>query len=103
MDKLKQRAIETIVEFSISSFAIGLEERYTKEVDDPNGVINRKKNNCFMAELGDEFMFYSAFVRSFDSSFGRILENMGNNIANLSYNVRKNVEILSFTTAVTTY
>lgn len=52
-----------------------------------------------MAELGDEFMFYSAFV-SFDSSFGRILENMGNNIANLSYNVRKMLDLI-FTTTVT--
>lgn len=91
MDKLKQKSIEAIVESSISSFAIGLEERYTKEVSDSNGVINRKKNNCFIAELGEEFMFYSAFVRSFDSSFGKVLETMGNNIAKLSYDVRKNV------------
>ncbi|MBF0787957.1 MULTISPECIES: TdeIII family type II restriction endonuclease [unclassified Streptococcus] len=92
MDILKQKSIEAIVESSILSFAIGLEERYTKEVDNPDGVINRKKNNCFIAELGEEFMFYSAFVRSFDSSFGRILENIGNNIAKLSYDVRKNVK-----------
>lgn len=92
MNQLKAKAIQAIVETSIKSFAIGLENRYTKEVDDPNGVINRKKNNCFIAELGDEFMFYSAFVRSFDSSFGKVLENMGNNIAKLSYDVRQNVK-----------
>ncbi|WDV48642.1 TdeIII family type II restriction endonuclease [Mesomycoplasma ovipneumoniae] len=92
MDKLKQKSIEAIVESSISSFSIGLEEKYTKELDDPDGVINREKNNPFIAELGEEFMFYSAFVRSFDSSFGKILENIGNNIAKLSYDVRKNVK-----------
>lgn len=91
MDSLKKKAIEAIIDSCISSFSIGLKERYTKEVDDPNGVINKKKNNCFIAELGEEFMFYSAFVRSFDSSFGRILENMGNNIAKLSFDVRQNV------------
>lgn len=36
-------------------------------------------------------MFYSAFVRSFDSSFGNVLEKMGNNIAKLSYDVRGNI------------
>lgn len=33
-------------------------------------------------------MFYSAFVRSFDSSFGNALEAMGNSIARLSYEVK---------------
>lgn len=51
------------------------------EVNNPEGVINSKKYNCFINELGEEFMFYSAFVRSFDSSFGKVLENMGNSIA----------------------
>lgn len=45
-----------------------------------------------MAELGEEFMFYSAFVRSFDSSFGNVLEKMGNNIARLSYEVKGNID-----------
>ncbi len=91
MDTNKKKSIELLVDTAVSSFAVGLEERYTKEVDNPNGVINRKKNNCFIAELGEEFIFYSAFVRSFDSSFGRVLEKMGNNIAKLSYDVRENV------------
>lgn len=91
MDSEKRKAIEIIVDTCISSFAIGLKERYQKEVADPYGVINKKKLNCFIAELGEEFMFYSAFVRSFDSSFGKILENMGNQIAKLSYVVEKNV------------
>lgn len=88
----KQKAIEIIVDTAILSFAEGLISRYSSEVDDINGVINMKKNNCFVAELGEEFMFYSAFVRSFDSSFGNVLEKMGNNIAKLSYEVRGNID-----------
>ena len=88
MDYQKQQAINSIVDSSISSFAEGLLSRYSAELDDENGVINNKKNNCFIAELGEEFMFYSAFVRSFDSSFGNVLERMGNNIAKLSYDVK---------------
>lgn len=81
-------AIRQIVDLGIKNFAEGFELRYTSEVDNPEGVINSKKKNVFIAELGREFMFYSAFVRSFDSSFGKVLENIGNSIANLSYEVR---------------
>lgn len=91
MDAQKKKAIEVVVDTAIQSFAEGLISRYSDEVNDINGVINMKKNNCFIAELGAEFMFYSAFVRSFDSSFGNVLEKMGNNIAKLSYEVRGNI------------
>ncbi len=90
--KQKIEAIKIIVDSNIKSFAEGFEARYTLEVNDPNGVINSKKNNVFMAELGKEFMFYSAFVRSFDSSFGKVLENIGNSIAKLSYEVRGRID-----------
>ncbi len=94
MDINKKKAICEIVDASIKNFVLGLETRYSAEVEDEDGVINSKKNNCFIAELGEEFMFYSAFVRSFDSSFGKVLENMGNAIAKLSYTV--NGSITSF-------
>lgn len=92
MDPQKQKTIELVVDSAIVSFAEGLMSRYADEVDDNNGVINMKKHNCFIAELGEEFMFYSAFVRSFDSSFGNVLEKLGNNIAKLSYAVRGNID-----------
>ncbi|MDO5569151.1 MAG: TdeIII family type II restriction endonuclease [bacterium] len=88
----KNIAIQQIVDLGIKNFAEGFELRYTAEVDDPEGVINSKKNNVFIAELGKEFMFYSAFVRSFDSSFGKVLENIGNSIAKLSYEVRGRID-----------
>lgn len=91
MEAAKLRAIQSIVNSSVTSFAEGLLSRYSDEVDDPDGVINMKKNNCFIAELGEEFMFYSAFVRSFDSSFGKVLENMGKEIARQSFDVRGNI------------
>ncbi len=92
MDKQKEKAIKLIVDTAITNFSAGFEIRYEREADDPNGVINSKKNNCFIAELGEEFMFYSAFVRSFDSSFGKVLENLGNSIAMLSYEVRGKID-----------
>lgn len=88
----KQLQIEEIVDKSIYKFAKGIETRYSAEVNDELGVINAKKNNAFMLPLGQEFMFYSAFVRSFDSSFGKVLENMGNEIAKISYTVRGRIE-----------
>lgn len=88
----KNNAIRIIVDVAIESFSQGLISRYNSEIDDINGVINMKKNNCFIAELGEEFMFYSAFVRSFDSSFGNVLEKMGNKIAELSYKVNGEID-----------
>lgn len=92
MDEAKKAAIQNIVHREIKKFADSYETRFINEVDDPDGVINSKKNNCFVAELGKEFMFYSAFVRSFDSSFGKILEKIGNEVAKLSYDVRGNID-----------
>lgn len=91
MENNKRTAIEVVVDTAVTAFAEGLISRYSREIDDVNGVVNMKKNNCFIAELGEEFMFYSAFVRSFDSSFGNVLEKMGNNIARLSYEVRGSI------------
>ena len=92
MNENKKKAICEIVDTSIKSFVAGLELRYEAEVNNPEGVINSKKYNCFINELGEEFMFYSAFVRSFDSSFGKVLENMGNSIAKLSYEVKGSID-----------
>lgn len=92
MDYNKKKSIELIVEANIFGFSQGLLSRYSSEANDPEGVINSKKNNCFIAELGEEFMFYSAFVRSFDSTFGNILEKMGNGLAELSYEVRHDLD-----------
>lgn len=61
--KQKIKAIKIIVDSNIKSFAEGLET---------------------MAELGN--------VRSFDSSFGKVLENIGNSIAKLSYEVRGRID-----------
>ena len=92
MEEAKKAAIQNIVDREIKRFADSYKTRFTKEVDKPDGVINSKKNNCFVAELGKEFMFYSAFVRSFDSSFGKVLERIGNEVAKLSYDVRGNID-----------
>ena len=81
MDELREKSIRLIIDTAIKSFADGFELRHNSEVDDPNGTINSKKYNCFISVLGVEFILYSAFVRSFDSSFGNLLENIGNQIA----------------------
>lgn len=91
MNVQKQKSIEIVIDTAVTAFSEGLISRYSEEVDDINGVINMKKHNCFISELGQEFMFYSAFVRSFDSSFGNVLEKIGNNIAKLSYEVKGNI------------
>lgn len=76
MNSEKKKSIQLIVDTAIGSFAEGLISRYTDEADDVNGVINMKKNNCFIAELGKEFMFYSAFAKALDNILLCIAKNI---------------------------
>jgi len=90
MDKLD--AIRLIVKSAVQSYAIGFKGRHEGEVDNPEGTINMKIHNVFIEALGEEVQYYTALVRSLDSSLGYMLEKMAINIANLSYEVRRNVE-----------
>ena len=88
----KERAIRGIVEASVRVFAQTFADRHIAAVEDPDGVINMKIHNLFIAELGEEVVYYSALSRSLDSSLGNMLETMAMAIAKLSYTVRKEVE-----------
>lgn len=87
MDSLKEKNIRKKVRTNIMEFVNKFETRYMNELNDPTGVINSKKNNSFISHFGNEFIFYSAFCRSFDSSFGKVLEKLSNDIAQISYKV----------------
>lgn len=90
MDRLE--TIQLIVKASVQSFATGFKGRHEGEVDDPEGTINMKIHNVFIEALGKEIQYYTALVRSLDSSLGNMLEKMAINIARLNYDVRQNVE-----------
>lgn len=87
-----EKAIRQIVRTAVESFAQGFEIRHITEVDNPNGTINMKIHNIFIAELGEEIQYYTALVRSFDSSLGNMLEKMAINISKLFYDVNQKVE-----------
>jgi len=88
----KKEAIKSIVHASVESFAVGFQGRHEGELEDPEGTLNMKIHNVFIAVLGPEIQYYTALVRSLDSSLGNMLEKMAINIAKLSYEVRQNVE-----------
>ncbi len=88
----KKEAIKSIVRTAVESYATGFQARHEGEVDNPNGVINMKIHNVFIAALGSDIQYYSALVRSLDSSLGNMLEGMAINIAKLFYEVNKSVE-----------
>jgi hypothetical protein len=91
-----ERAIRTLVKQAIESFACCFEARHLGEIDDPEGVINSKIHNVFIAALGPEIQYYSALIRSLDSSLGNVLERLAINIAGLSYTVSQQVEGVLF-------
>lgn len=89
---MKEKAIRSIVDTAVKVFADTFSEKHISQASDPEGVINSKKNNCFMAALGNDFMIYSALSISFDSSLGTMPEAMGRNIAKLSYRVLDDID-----------
>src|SRR5690606_20052034 len=70
----------------------GFQARHEGEVGDPEGTLNMKIHNVFIAALGSDIQYYSALVRSLDSSLGNMLEKLAINIAMFSYEVKKEVE-----------
>lgn len=88
----KTDTIKLIVKSAVQSYAIGFKGRHEGEVDNPKGTINMKIHNVFIEALGKEIQYYTALVRSFDSSLGYMLEKLAISIASLLYEVRRNVE-----------
>lgn len=86
-----EQSIRQIVRSAVEAYANGFELRHVNEVDNPDGVINMKIHNVFIAVLGKEIQYYTSLVRSLDSSMGNMLEGMAINIAKLFYEVSKSV------------
>lgn len=87
-----KEAIKSIVRTAVESYATGFQARHEGEIENPNGVLNMKIHNVFIAALGSDIQYYSALVRSLDSSLGNMLEGMAINIAKLFYEVNRSVE-----------
>jgi len=87
-----EKTIKTLVHTAVESYAQGFQARHEGEVNNPEGTINMKIHNIFIEALGKEIQYYTALVRSLDSSLGNMLETLAINIATLSFEVKRNVE-----------
>lgn len=87
-----KKTIKTLVHTAVESYAQGFQARHEGEVDNPEGTINMKIHNVFIEALGKEIQYYTALVRSLDSSLGNMLETLAINIAKLSFEVKRNDE-----------
>lgn len=88
----KEVAIRTTVKTAVEAYAQGFQERHIREYENPNGTLNMKVHNIFISILGEDIQFYTALVRSLDSSLGNLLEQLAVNIAGFSYRVERQVE-----------
>ena len=88
----KNEAIRSLVHTAVESYAEGFQARHEGEVENPEGTLNMKIHNVFIAALGPEIQYYTALVRSLDSSLGNMLEKLAVNIAEFSYEVKRRVE-----------
>ena len=92
MDSTEEEKIRQIVESKVSNFSTSFESRHAAELSDPDGTINSKVHNSFIAALGEEIQFFSALVRSLDSSMGSLIEDMALAIAETHFQVSQQVE-----------
>ena len=60
----KEKAIRAIVKSAVECYASGFSDRHIGEADDPEGTINMKMHNIFIAALGADIQYYSALARS---------------------------------------
>lgn len=91
MDLPREKAIRAIVKSSVEAYSAGFSGRHLGEREDPEGTLNMKIHNVFIALLGKEIQYYTALVRSLDSSLGNMLEKMAVNIASIGYIVKREV------------
>jgi hypothetical protein len=87
----KAAQINTIVSNVIDEWASQFQARHIEEHSDPEGAINMKIHNVFIKALGPEIQYYTALVRSLDSSLGNMLEKMAIELAKLNYEVSQEV------------
>jgi len=87
----KNNAIKRIVNKHIDAYVRNFTYRHINQIDDPDGTLNMKIHNVFISSLNPEIQYYTALVRSFDSSLGNMIERMAIDIARLSYKVNKSV------------
>ena len=86
-----EKAIRQLVSASVQTFAKAFSDRHISEWGNPEGTLNMKIHNVFIAVLGEELQYYTAMCRSFDSSLGNMLETLAINIAKLFYTVSNEV------------
>jgi hypothetical protein len=86
-----EKAIRELVKSNVITFAQTFSERHISEFADPDGTLNMKIHNVFIAALGEEIQYYTALVRSFDSSLGNMLENLAVSISSFFYTVTNKV------------
>lgn len=88
----KRDIIEHLVQKNVQAYARDFLARHTAEYKDPKGTLNMKTHNVFIVALGPEIQYYTALVRSLDSSLGNMLEKLAVVIAELSFEVKQSVE-----------
>jgi len=85
----EKKTIQALVHTAVESYAEGFKARHEAEVDNPEGIINMKVHNVFIEALGKDIQYYTALVRSLDSSLGNMLEGLAINLAKLSFEVKR--------------
>lgn len=83
--KSKKEQIQKIITEEIELLARRFEKKHAKEVDNPEGTINAKKNDPFSASWKPEMLFYTSIGYSLNSMTGSTLQKISTKIAQTFY------------------
>jgi len=97
MPTIVEQQVPVLVESAVKNYAKSFSRRHLKQRNNPSGTINMKIHNVFVEALGPETRFYSALVRSLDSSLGDMLEKLALDIARLNFDVHRSVQGILYT------
>ena len=101
MDERQRQRLAEVVETAVTEFAERFRARHFGEYKKPLGIINSKANNIFVSALDPEVVFYSALVRSLDSSLGSLVEGIALKLAEHHFEVSQHVEGRIYTAQTT--
>ncbi|MEK7092155.1 MAG: TdeIII family type II restriction endonuclease, partial [Patescibacteria group bacterium] len=84
--------VDKIIETEIIDFSAHFLRDYCGDKGKKRDNIPNKKNNIFIAALGNDVTIYSALMRSLDSSLGNRIEKIAKLIAEQNYVVKNKIE-----------
>jgi len=92
MDPEYEKNIRDLVSYKVLTFLRDFETRHLMNLDNPDGPLNAKYKNPFLADLGPEMTFQSSVWPSFESGLGSMQQELARQLAWANFEVYGSVD-----------